>query len=53
VSAKLGLRMKLLGSFIFVGLIVLVVSYIGWQSTSRLASLVTSIDDDLEKMVAL
>jgi methyl-accepting chemotaxis protein len=53
VTGKLGLHMKLLGSFIFVGLIVLVVSYIGWQSNSRLASVVTSIDDDLEKMVAL
>jgi methyl-accepting chemotaxis protein len=53
VSGKLGLRMKLLGSFILVGLIVLIVSYIGWQSNSRLASLVASIDDDLQKTLDL
>jgi Methyl-accepting chemotaxis protein (MCP) signalling domain len=50
---KFGLRMKLLGAFIFVGLIVLVASYIGWQSNARLAIDVTSLDDGFEKLVSL
>jgi methyl-accepting chemotaxis protein WspA len=47
---KFRLRTKLLGAFILVGLLVLGISYIGWQSNSRLANAVTSVDDDLEKL---
>jgi hypothetical protein len=50
---RFGLRTKLLGAFILVGLIVLGISYIGWQSNSRLASTVTSVDDDLEKLIGM
>jgi methyl-accepting chemotaxis protein len=53
VTGKLRLHTKLLGSFIFVGLIVLIVSYIGWQSNARLAGLIASVDDDLARTVAL
>jgi Methyl-accepting chemotaxis protein (MCP) signalling domain/Four helix bundle sensory module for signal transduction len=47
------LRTKLLSAFILLGLIVLIVAYIGWYSTSRLVDDVTDIDDDLGKMVDL
>ena len=50
---KVGLRRKLLGAFTLVGLLVLAVSYLGWRSTAHLASAVTIIDDDLEKLVGL
>jgi hypothetical protein len=50
---KMGLRSKLLSAFTLVALIVLVASYIGWQNNARLTSIVSSVDDDLEKLVGL
>ena len=50
---KFGLRTKLLAAFILLGITVLVVAYIGWQSTSRLARDINNIDGNIEGIIGI
>ena len=50
---KFGLRTKLLGGFILLGIIVMVIAYIVWHNTSRLIDDVSIIDNNFEKLLDL
>ena len=50
---KFGLRTKLLGAFIFLGITVLVVAYIGWKSSSRLIRDITNIDGNIDGIIGI
>jgi hypothetical protein len=50
---KLSLRSKLLGAFILLGITVLVIAYVGWQSNSRLIKDITSIEDTVDSLVGI
>ena len=48
---KFGLRTKLLGSFILLGIFVMVITYIVWHNNSRLIHDVSIIDNNFEKLL--
>jgi hypothetical protein len=50
---KFKLRAKLLGSFLLLGIIVLVVTYIGWQSISKLMQDITNIEETVRSLTAV
>ena len=50
---KFRLRTKLLGAFLLLGITVLAVAYIGWQSISRLIKDITGIEDTVDSLTAL
>ena len=53
MAGNLGLRTKLLAAFILLGILVMVISYSVWHSTSRLIYDVNIIDDNFEKLLDL
>ena len=50
---KFGLRTKLLGAFIFLGITVLVVAYIGWKNSSRLIRDIANIDGNIDGIIGI
>jgi hypothetical protein len=50
---KIRLRTKLLGSFILIGIIVLIIGYIGWHSNTELIEEMLGINSHLESSIGL
>jgi hypothetical protein len=50
---KFKLRTKLLSAFLLLGITIPVITYIGWQSVSRLIKDITSIEDTVDSLTAM